>query len=215
MIYETREKFHWGAKKIASHLKRQYNIHVSHTTVHKYLRQGGYVKEQKQRHYKRWERSEPNELWQIDISGSGRLDIIDDASRFLIASVPLNRMTADEVISVVKESFKRFGPPKEILSDRGAQFFSVRGGTSSFQKLCKAWNVKYIAARPRHPQTIGKVERLHRTIDFESNLLGMELDEYVEHYNYVRPHAGIGYATPSEKYFNEKRVHIRSVTHLP
>ena len=173
------------------------------------------MKEQKQRHYKRWERSEPNELWQIDISGSGRLDIIDDASRFLIASVPLNRMTADEVIRVVKESFKRFGPPKEILSDRGSQFFSVRGGTSSFQKLCKAWNVKYIVARPRHPQTIGKVERLHRTIDFESNLLGMELDEYVEHYNYVRPHAGIEYATPSEKYFNEKRVHIRSVTHLP
>ena len=214
-IYEVREKFGWGAKKIAAYLKRKYEINVSHTTVHKYLKQGGFVEAQKQKHYLRWERKQPNELWQIDISGSGRLDIIDDASRFLIASVKLERATAEAVNRVVEESFMRFGPPREILSDRGTQFFSVRGGISSFDRLCEKWGVRHIVARPRHPQTIGKVERVHRTIDEERKRTGMSLDKYCEHYNYERPHGGIGYATPAEKYFNQRILKVTSVTHLP
>ena len=215
-IYDVRERFGWGAKKIAAYMKRKYKINVSHTTVHKYLQQGGFVKKQKQkRHYRRWERKQPNELWQIDISGSGRLDILDDASRFLIASVKLEHATAEIINRIVEESFVRFGPPREILSDHGTQFFSVRGGTSSFDRLCEKWGVRHILARVRHPQTIGKVERAHRTIDKESKRLNMELMEYSEHYNYERPHGGIGYATPAEKYFNGRNLKIHSVTHLP
>ena len=215
IIYDIRERFGWGAKKIAAYMKRKYKLNVSHTTVHKYLKQGGFVRRQKQKHYRRWERKKPNELWQIDISGSGRLDILDDASRFLIASVKLERATSDIINQIVEESFIRFGPPREILSDHGTQFFSVRGGTSSFDRLCEKWGVKHILARVRHPQTIGKVERVHRTIDRESKRLNMGLMKYSEHYNYERPHGGIGYATPAEKYFNGRNLKIHSVTHLP
>jgi len=215
LVYETREKFNWGAKKIESHLKRQYGIKVSHTTIQKYLELGGYVKRQKQNHYRRWSRGEPNELWQIDISGSGRLDIIDDASRFLIASVQLEHATADAVVRITEACFERFGSPREILSDRGTQFYSVRGGKSQFDELCERWGVRHILASPAHPQTIGKVERLHRTIDYERWWLRMSLAEYSEHYNYVRPHGGIEYAPPAERYFNGKQLRVSSVTHLP
>ena len=75
--------------------------------------------------------------------------------------------------------------------------------------------MKHILARVRHPQTIGKVERVHRTIDEESKRLNMKLMEYSEHYNYERPHGGSGYATPAEKYFNGRTLKIHSVTHLP
>ena len=84
------------------------------------------MKAQNQKHYLRWERKQPNELWQIGISGSGRLDITDDASCFLIASVELEHTTAEAVNLIVEESFILFGPLREILSDRGTQFFSVR-----------------------------------------------------------------------------------------
>ena len=53
-IYDVRERFGWGAKKIAAYMKRKYKINVSHATVHKYLQQGGFVKRQKQKqHYQR------------------------------------------------------------------------------------------------------------------------------------------------------------------
>ena len=63
--------------------------------------------------------------------------------------------------------------------------------------------------RPRTPKQNAFVERVHRTIDEEmyqvrklpKTLSGIneELEDYVEMYNYYRPHAGIDYLTPCEK----------------
>jgi len=64
------------------------------------------------------------------------------------------------------------------------------------------------AASPYHPQTNGKIERYHRTIKGEINLVpyGMPVElkeaikEFVEYYNYRRYHEGLGDVTPYDVY---------------
>ena len=51
----------------------------------------------------------------------------------------------------------------------------------------------------KHPQTIGKVERFHRTFEEEHTRFG-NLDEYLYFYNYRRPHQSLGYSTPARMY---------------
>jgi len=65
-------------------------------------------------------------------------------------------------------------------------------------------------ARTQHPQTCGKIEAFHRNIKRE--LIDVErftsqeeaaqrIGAYVDHYNYGRPHQGIGGFTPADRYF--------------
>ena len=66
-----------------------------------------------------------------------------------------------------------------------------------------------ICAAPAHPQTLGKLERFHRTLkewladerppsDLEQ--LQVSLERFRTHYNEQRPHQGIDDLTPAERY---------------
>lgn len=66
-----------------------------------------------------------------------------------------------------------------------------------------------INVAPAHPQTLGKLERLHGTLkewlEDEGPVLDLEhlqllLDRFRSHYNQERPHRAIGDATPAERY---------------
>src|SRR5256712_13122166 len=50
------------------------------------------------------------------------------------------------------------GAPEEVLTDNGPQYKTWRG-KSAFTALCERRGIKQIVARPRHPQTLGKIER--------------------------------------------------------
>ncbi|MHA1204555.1 MAG: hypothetical protein ACTSSL_06380, partial [Candidatus Heimdallarchaeaceae archaeon] len=56
-----------------------------------------------------------------------------------------------------------------------ALFSSVRGGTSTFSRWCQTEGIKHIRARVFHPETWGKVERLHGTIIREMERLGLKI----------------------------------------
>jgi transposase InsO family protein len=205
-----------GAVKIAVLLSRREHVRVSHMTVHRLLRRLHLVRPQRQRkrHYRPWSRQRPNELWQLDFKGPydrdgrsiHRLDIIDDASRFLLSSVECESPSSSVVLEAVQATARRFGRPVQVLTDNGSVFVPVRGrGLSAFQRWCIRSSVQHIRARRNHPQTIGKVERLHRTIDEETGRMGMGLDEYIVFYNHDRPHASIGHRTPAELYLTPRR----------
>lgn len=73
---------------------------------------------------------------------------------------PMEDMTADTVASVfVSGWIARFGAPLRITSDLGRQFESTL-----FAELNRLMGVQHIRTTPRHPQSNGVIERMHRTL---------------------------------------------------
>jgi transposase InsO family protein/transposase-like protein len=167
--------------------------------------------------WQRFCRANPNDLWQIDLStffirGQYRvwlITVLDDHSRFVVNHGLFKSATAEAVLEVLKGAMAKHGLPREILTDNGPQFVTWKGVTR-FEKLLKQLGIYHTKARPHHPQTLGKIESFHRNIERE--LLNVEvfrtmeeaatrIGQYIEHYNYSRPHEGIGGFTPADRYF--------------
>jgi hypothetical protein len=85
----------------------------------------------------------------------------------------------------------------------------LHGFEVAFERKLAAVGVELINAAPAHPQTLGKLERFHRTlkewlaeegpaVDLEH--LQLLLDRFRSHYNDERPHQGIGNLTPAERF---------------
>jgi transposase InsO family protein len=162
---------------------------------------------------KRFRAGKPNEMWQIDYVDVGHgycmLSVMDDHSGKILSRNIRRTMTTDDVLEIMNECFRAYGRPKRILSDHGVQWYATRGGDTRFDIMCSKERIKHIMGRMNHPQTQGKVERWHRSLKFESGIKNAEtfdakigiLDGYVEFYNTVRPHWGIGLKTPDSVYF--------------
>jgi transposase InsO family protein/transposase-like protein len=167
--------------------------------------------------WERFCRPNPNDLWQMDIMGFYIRDAhkvylvsaLDDCSRMIVGWGLFREQTADNVLEVLRGALVRFGAPKEILTDQGAQF-KHWGGITQFEKLLKKLKVEHITARAHHPQTCGKIEAFHKSIHRE--LIDKEffvtqeqavekIGRFVEHYNYGRPHSALTGFTPSDRYF--------------
>ncbi len=235
-ILDAKAKFpHFGAIK----LKRVTNIPLSHTTIHKVLQEHDLVnqRETKWRTFERFERPTPNYLWQMDITQIPLPEdeigfvctILDDHSRFVIASkVFREELTTACVMSMLRPAIKQFGKPKQILTDRGAQFGTTSEDASLFTLALYWMNIHHIQASPRRPRTIGKIERWHRSLKEEwcdmheqpadHQALRVLLSRWVEHYNSERPHCALDYRTPAEAFLaglmTEENVH-RLVNEVP
>jgi len=173
--------------------------------------------ERAKQEWQRFCRANPNDLWQIDLStffirGQYRvwlITVLDDHSRYVVNHGLFRKADAEAVLEVLKGAMAKHGLPKEILTDNGPQFVTWKGVTR-FEKLLHKLGIYHTRARPHHPQTLGKLESFHRNIERE--LLNVEvfrtmeearerIAQYIEHYNYARPHQGIGGFTPADRYF--------------
>jgi transposase InsO family protein len=167
--------------------------------------------------WERFARENPNDLWQMDIMsfyirGAHKVSLItaiDDCSRMIVGWGLYRQQTADNVLEVLRTALSRYGAPKEVLTDQGAQF-KHWGGITQFEKLLLKLNVAHIKARPHHPQTCGKIEAYHKTIQrelidkefFYSQEQACErISRFVEHYNFARPHTSLDGFTPSDRFF--------------
>ncbi len=77
--------------------------------------------------------------------------------------------TTENALAVLDEAIKNHGKPASIMTDHGSQFYAnaseaKRKGTSAFEKRLAEPNIRYIPAGVGHPQTNGKLERLHGEI---------------------------------------------------
>src|SRR5438132_2756431 len=100
-------------------------------------------------------------------------------------------------------------PPEEILTDNGSQYVTWRG-KSAFTKELEQRGIRQIVARPRHPQTLGKIERFWGTLWRECVAQAVFLDLgdarnriglFIDHYNFQRPHQGIDGLVPADRFF--------------
>jgi hypothetical protein len=78
-----------------------------------------------------------------------------------------------------------------------------------FERQLRALGIQPLTARPRHPQTCGKLERFHQTFkDYYADhgpatsieTLQQLLDRFRWHYNVERPHQALADRTPAERY---------------
>ena len=86
------------------------------------------------------------------------LSVIDHHSK-LCGSYLLETKNAEEIYKNLCEFISHYGPPKLLQCDNGKEF-----SNSLINQFCNDLNIKLIHSKPRHPQTNGAIERLHREI---------------------------------------------------
>lgn len=132
----------------------------------------------------------------------------DDHSRFCLCFEPLADTSIASYWPVLWDVFDAFGLPDQILCD-GA--FAAHGlGLSELEARLIRLGVRPLHGRPYHPQTQGKVERLHGTIShelfrFRARTAQMDhfladRDRWLATYNYVRPHESLGDRPPVSRW---------------
>jgi transposase InsO family protein len=211
----------WGARRIRAELARSGADPPSVSTVHQALWRNHLVANQPPRRpkaLKRFEREISNDLWQIDASQvrlasrkkAWVMDTVDDHSRYLLAAVAAEAPTGEAAWDCFEEASSRYGLPRQVLSDNGLCFTGrLHGVEVAFEHSLQELGVELITAGPYHPQTLGKLERLHRTLKewlsdegpaWDLPHLQELLDAFRHHYNSERPHQGIGDLTPAERF---------------
>jgi transposase InsO family protein len=217
----------WGAKKLRVILGEEAQIWLPVRTIHRILERRGLVAEGVPGPAPtRFERSAPNELWQMDSKGKYRLrdgechplSILDDHSRFAVGLYPLSALTAQQAHACLVETFQRYGVPQAMLMDRGTLWWSAKGGwglTWLSVRLIEQ-NIRLMYGRVCHPQTQGKVERFHRTLGVELRHQGVPqwmeqwrptLEEIRHRYNERRPHEALGMQRPAQRYQPSPRAY--------
>lgn len=221
-IVELRRRHRrWGARRIHAELARAGIEPPAVATIHRALRRNHLVAPQPARRPKatrRFEREHPNDLWQIDGTrvrlADGEpawvVDCLDDHARFLLAALACGSPTGEAAWACFVAASSARGLPRQLLSDNHTSFTGRRFGvTVAFERKLAEVGVELINAAPAHPQTLGKLERFHRTLkewlEDEGPAVDLEhlqllLDRFQSHYNQERPHQGIGDATPAERY---------------
>lgn len=224
IILETRAAHPtWGGYKIKAYLQRKgWERLPAHSTIHAILKRNGQIDPEegcKHKAFEHFEMSLPNQLWQMDFKGhfalpaGGRchpLSVLDDHSRFLLGLRACGNETKETVQQHLSDIFRSYGLPERILMDNGSPWGDSQGNPyTAFGAWLIRLGIRISHGRPYHPQTQGKAERLHRTL--QEDLLQRQtlddLDRYQEHfdawrevYNQERPHAALDMAVPADRY---------------
>jgi transposase InsO family protein len=230
-VVALREKHGWGAKKLADLLAKAGDP-MTVITINRILKRRGLVSKWDSHPpaLQRFERHEPNELWQMD--GKGKygskdgtcypLSLLDDHSRYAVGLFALPAFTAQLIYPCLVRTFEQHGVPEAMLMDRGSVWWSTMNGYGltwlSVALIEQGIGLHY--GRVHHPQTQGKVERFHRTLNDAMRHRGKPeymaewpetLEEFRRSYNEVRPHEALGMKCPVERY----RVSVRSYQPRP
>lgn len=172
----------------------------------------------KHKAFQRFERAAPNELWQMDFKGEfqlprGRcypLTILDDHSRFAVGLQACSANTTAITQAAIIEVFRRYGLPEAITCDNGppwgTRFF---GHYTRFGVWLLRLGIRLFHSRPHHPQTQGKDERFHRTLNVEllrhlqprgQAHCQQQFNRWRQRYNNERPHEALGMKVPASRY---------------
>jgi transposase InsO family protein len=218
----------WGGRKLRSRLAVLGQTDLpSPSTITDILRRHGRLNEtesEKHTAWKRFEHEAPNQLWQMDFKGhfaigDGRchpLTVLDDHSRYSLRLEACANQQGDTVQTKLTGAFRRYGLPERMTMDNGSPWGS--DAEHPYTPLT-AWlirlGIRVSHSRPYHPQTQGKDERFHRTLNAEV-LKGYvfhdldhcqrRFDEWRAVYNLERPHEAIGMKVPASRYRPSDRV---------
>jgi transposase InsO family protein len=214
-VVEVRLRYpDWVARKLQVVLARG-GVTLPRNTIHRILLRHDLVHEQPRgtAALQRFEREQPNELWQMDFKGPkgwpqamGPLSVLDDHSRYLIALADNGSTHGEPVQKQLEEAFQRCGVPEEMLMDHGTPWWSTHtlSGRTHLSLWLMRQGIQLHWSGIRHPQTQGKVERFHGSLQRALERRGVPrektqawLDAYRWEHNHVRPHEALGMRTPA------------------
>lgn len=227
-----------GAQTICWHLEHHHDVVVSAATVWRILHRHAQITPEPRKRprssYLRFEAAQPNQMWQTDFThyrltagiDAEILNFLDDHSRYLLACTAFTRVTGPAVVATVRTAIEAHGPPASVLSDNGMVFTTRfaggrtgRNARNGFETELARHRIVQKHSAPNHPQTCGKVERLHQTLkkwlraqpDQPATVDELQrlLDHFTTYYNHQRPHRGIGRRTPRDGLPNPAQGHPR------
>jgi len=129
-----RQRPDWGARKLAVLLERE-GLVLPVITVHRVLVRHDLILDRQSRRQAtgRFEREQPNQLWQMDFKGQkdssaaiGPLSVLDDHSRYLVALEQTSTTRSEAVRERLEGAFRSSGLPDALLMDHGVPWWNAR-----------------------------------------------------------------------------------------
>jgi transposase InsO family protein len=212
----------FGTRRISDVLRRFEALGVSESVVRRILHEEGLLEapepEGPREHpERRFERAQPNELWQSDLftfllRRHERLYLVafmDDHSRFIVGHAIAHHQRSTLVLEALDRAIAAYGTPREILTDQGRQYTAWRG-TTEFEGELRRQGIRHVKSRPQHPQTLGKIERFWKTLwdEFLSRTVFADFADccrrialFIDGYNFQRPHQALEGLVPADRFF--------------
>jgi putative transposase len=203
LILETYDRLKVNALTLERALKHSHGLNLPHNRIHMILKENGRAlpqqSKQRRRKWVRYERTHSMSLWHTDWKqlwdGCWWVAYMDDASRLIVGYGVFYEATAEHTIHVLKQAIDKHGRPREILTDRGSQFYANESerrekGVSQFEAYLTDHDIKHILCRVNHPQTNGKLERFYGVYD-QKQYQFKSVDEYVHWHNEIKPHLSL------------------------
>lgn len=199
----------------------------SRATIHRLLVERGQVTpapRKRPQHGRRFVHPAPNAVWQIDgtdlVLADGTtatvVQIIDDHSRLDVACHAGSSENSRDVWAALSAGFAAYGHPACVLSDNGAAFSGKRRRWPlvEMERGLAGLGITTIVSSIGHPQTCGKNERAHLTLQQWLNArpaphtlpeLQALLESYRQGYNHRR-HQALGGDTPHQRFHATDRA---------
>src|SRR3954447_20955789 len=202
-----------GPASIWWHLQQRVGTAPSESTIWRVLKARGLIVAEPAKapkhSGKRFVAARANECWQTDDTtwwlADGTevkiLNIVDDHSRLLVASVAAFSVTGALALSVFAAAAAILGWPARFLSDNAKAFRHVLADALAELGISSRHSRAY------HPQTNGKIERFHQTLKRwlakqaaadTLEELQTQLDVFRFIYNHQRPHRSVGRRHPAD-----------------
>ncbi len=215
----------FGYRTMTTVLKRDFGISINKKRTRRYMRDmaihglcpGPNLSKREHAKYlypyllRKLHINRPNQVWSIDITylrmPKGHMylcAIIDWHSRFIVSYELSTTMDKAFVLSTVQKAIQAHGKPEIINSDQGSQFTC-----EAYIELLKENDIKIsMDDRGKALDNI-RIERFWRTLKWEKTYieeystpkqLRKIVNEYMQYYNYSRPHQSLDGRTPGEIY---------------
>lgn len=225
-VCDLRRQYGWGSKKLMELLPS--SIDISRSTVDRILKRHGLTRSSSSsKAIQRFERSQPNELWQMDFKGQYPmvagdecfpLTILDDHSRYSLEVRALTGTAAAPVKDRLVHTFREYGLPKQMLIDHGTPWWSptMPFGLTHLSVSLIEQGIDLIYGAVAHPQTRGKIERFHRTLNEYLDHHGKPTTQrgfqrrfsaFRKEYNELRPHEALEMKVPASRYRKSARLY--------
>lgn len=150
----------------------------------------------------------PHQEWHTDIKFINYrgtflffIGVMDGYSRYIVHSELRKSMTELDVEMVMQRAVEKYPDYKpKLITDNGSQYIS-----KDFQNFLKEVGLAHVKTSPSYPQSNGKIERFHRSLEEEcvrtTSMIDLDdakeqVAQYVDHYNNHRLHSALFYLRP-------------------